>query len=223
MELFKLKFDLNLKITGAYPQIQKFIKGYDSEKVTSCSQVGSMFFSKLPNVSLDFKCLELAKKAKLTDYMSCSYLNELTGLLVSDSFRNFLMKFNLPNSMKYEASIYQNGDILSSNYCWMHYTSTYPEAIQFDASEFFLDHPEANYKKIEIASYNDFKSAETKFPYFINSKRLVLNSKFITRFDLIRIGVIHHETFVNEKLKDNIIGEKFTGIDFEKINCLEFN
>src|SRR5688572_13073895 len=121
MKYFKLDFSLNKKEIGNYPQIQDFKKGYDDDRKETCSQIARYYFGKRPDMEIDFDCLELANKARLTDYISSSYLNSLTGLLVSDNLFSFFSGLRMVSYISYKAPIYQKGNLLSVDYEWIHF------------------------------------------------------------------------------------------------------
>jgi len=62
MKYYLLYHTLDLKIIGAYPQIQTFIKGYDKNRFESCTKIGRYYSNEVPDKQLDFDGLLLAKK-----------------------------------------------------------------------------------------------------------------------------------------------------------------
>lgn len=220
MKYYKLEFSLDKKEIGDYPQIQKFKKGYNPNKQESCSQIARYYFGIKPDVVVDFNCLELSTKAKLTDYVSASYLNALTGLLISRRLYDFLSSLRIPEHIFYQTHVYQKDVLIADNYLWMHFIKSYPELIDYSKSDFFLDHSEANYKKIPITSFAEYKEVQDKVRYKVNAKRLVLEKGFVSRFDVLRIGVVRNETFVTEAVKDEMIAKGFTGLVIEPADYL---
>ncbi|HVG17078.1 MAG TPA: hypothetical protein VM935_19050 [Chitinophagaceae bacterium] len=220
MKYYKLEFSLDKKEIGDYPQIQKFIKGYNPNKQESCSQIARFYFGIKPDVEVDFNCLGLSSKAKLTDYLSASYLNALTGLLISRKLCDFLSGLRIPDNISYQAHVYQNEKLISDNYLWMHFINSYPELINYSKSDFFLDHSEANFKKVDITSFDEYKALQDKVRYKVNSNKLVVKKEFDDRFDLLRIGVVRNETYVTEIVKDEMVAKEFTGIVFEPADYL---
>jgi len=211
---------LDLKEIGDYPQIQNFRKGYNPNRRESCSQISRFFFGKKPDVEIDFDCLEMATKAKLTDYVSCSYLSQLTGLLVSNKLFKFLSALKMPDHISYAAPIYQKGETLSSDYKWVHFTGFYPEMINFPASNFYLDHSEVNYKELSINSLLEYNAAQNNIQYKINAKKLVLKQEVAYASDILRIGSVRNETYISEVIKNEVITQGFTGMVFEPADYL---
>jgi len=220
MRYFKLEFSLDKKEIGEYPQIQKFKKGYNANKQESCSQIARYYFGKRPDVEIDFDGLELANKAKLTDYLSSSYLNALTGLLVSDNLYNFFSGLQMASHISYLSRIYQKGDLISENYRWVHFIESYPEIINYSKSDFFLDHSEVNFKKLSIRSFVEYKNEQEKVRYKINSHRLLLKKELAIKFDILRIGVVKNETYVKETVKNEMVNHGFAGIVYEPADYL---
>lgn len=220
MNYYKLEFSLVKKEIGDYPQVQKFKKGYNSNRQESCSQIARYYFGVKPDVEIDFNCLELSSKAMLTDYMSSSYLNALAGLLISQRLYDFFSGLRVPNHISYKACIYQKEKLVSDNYLWVHFISSYPELIDYSKSNFFLDHSEANFKKVLIASINEYKDLQDKVRYKVNTDKLVLKKELADKFDMLRIGVVRNETYVTESVKDEMIAKGFTGIVYEPADYL---
>jgi len=220
MKYFKIAVSLDIKEIGNFPQIQKFKKGYDDDRKESCSQIARYYFGKKPDVNIDFDCLELAKKAKLTDYMSASYLNDLTGLLASKNLHQFLTDLRTVDHVDYTVPIYQDGIIVSEGYKWIHFIQSYPDIINFVESDFFLDHSEANYKRLSLKSFVDYRTEQDRALYKINSKRLVLRSELVSKFDILRLGVVRNETFITEEVKNAMVERQFSGIVYEQADFL---
>jgi hypothetical protein len=220
MKYFKLESSLNKKEIGNYPQIQDFKKGYDDDRKESCSQIARYYFGKRPDVEIDFDCLELANKARLTDYISSSYLNSLAGLLVSDNLFSFFSGLRVVSYISYKAPIYQKGNLLSADYRWIHFIERYSEMINYPESDFFLDNSEVRRKKISIRSFAEYENEQDKAQYAINSERLVLRKEIAEKFDVLRIGVVRDETYVTETVKNEMINKGFTGIVYRPADYL---
>jgi|GEM_PF-3372248 len=215
MKYFKLEFCLEKSIVGDFPQIQQFKKGYDPNRRESCSQVGRYFFGKKPDVEIDFDGLQLSNNAKLTDYVSSSYLNSLTGLLVSERLFDFLMTLNSVEFVSFPTKIYQKEQIVSNSYKWLHFVEVYPGMINFPKSHFFLDHSEAKYKEVKVDSFEMYSVMQNQTSYDINSKRIVLNPNTVSHLDVLRLGTISCDTYVTESVKELLIENKFTGLVYE--------
>lgn len=220
MKYYKIEFSLDKKVIGDYPQIQKFKKGYNPNRQESCSQISRYYFGIKPDVAVDFNCLELSSKAKLTDYVSASYLNALTGLLISRELYDYLLELRIPEHSFYQAYVYQKDVLITNNYVWIHFINSYPELIDYPKSEFFLDHSEANYKEISVSSFTEYEKVQNKVRYKVNAKKLVLKKELVSKFDVLRIGVVRSEIFITEAVKDEMIAKGFTGIVYEPADYL---
>lgn len=220
MYYYKLEFSLEKQEIGDYPQVQKFKKGYDSNRKESCSQIARYYFGMKPDIEIDFNCLELSNKARLTDYVSSSYLNALAGLLISQRLYDFFLGLRLPEYISYQAYIYQKEKLVSDSHLWAHFVKSYPEIIDYSKSNFFLDHSEVNYKKVAISSINDYKDLQNRVRYKVNTDKLVLKKVFADKFDVLRIGVVRNETYVTESVKNEMIAKGFTGLVFEPADYL---
>jgi hypothetical protein len=219
MKYFKIDYTTDLKVIGDFPQIQTFIKGYDSNRDNSCSRIGR-YISEIPTIPFDFDGLELAKSAKLTDYISASYLSILSGLLITKVLYDFLGKLRVVNYLRYPVKIYSGGELITDEYTWLHYSRSYPEFIDFEKSEFYLDHPEVNYKKLSLKTYESFLEEKAHSNYIIESKRLVLKKGLASQLDVIRLGVIKGASYVTEVVKDEMCDRGFTGIVYEQAEYL---
>lgn len=219
MNYFKLDSDIDIKVIGAYPQIQKFKTGYDSSRPESCSRIGR-YISETPVIPFDFDGPALENKAKLTDYISASYLSDLTGLLISNRLHEFITKQRIVDYIEYPVKIYRENKPIPGSYSWLHYNKSYPEFIDFSKSQFYFDHPESGFKEISIKSYEVYLQEKARSNYIIESKRLGLKKALVNEFDIIRIGVIKGATYVKEDVKIKMHAEGFTGITFEPVSYL---
>lgn len=221
MKYFKLDSSSRIKDVGDFPQIQKFKNGYDYGRRESCSQISRYFFGKKPDIEIDFDGLELSKKAKLTDNLSASYLNELTGLLVSKNLYDFFSSLRTAEYLIYSTSIYQNGSILSKDYKYLHYIRSYPEMINYAASAFFLNHSDVNYKNIQINSFAEYDHENEKSRYIIKAKKLVSRKEMANEFDVLRIGlVVNAHTYITDGIKDEMVAKGFTGMTYKAADFL---
>lgn len=220
MKYYLLSHTLDLKIIGAFPQIQTFIKDYDSDRVESCSKIGRYYCGQIPEKRIDFDGLELAKKARLTDYTIAAYLNDLCGLLVSQDLYNYLKELHMVDYITYDAKIYQkNSHEAFATYKWIHYTRNYPEMIDYKKSHLYEDHHNPTYRKLPVGSYEEYLSMREKVNYVIKPVRLVLRKEMAGQYDVLRVGVIKSETYVIEAVKKRI-EMSFTGIEFKPADYL---
>lgn len=210
---YKIEPSIEISVVGDFPQIQKFKKGYNMNRRESCSQIARYFFGKKPDVQVDFDGLQLSNKAKTTDYLSSSYLNNLTGMLVSSGLFNYLTSLKIPEFIKYRATIYKKEQILAEDFYWIHFIKSYPELINFSESSFFLNHSEVKFKDIYINDILEYTQKQSSVAYKIEAKRLVLHKGAIN-FDLIRIGIIENRLLVTEEIMRDLVSKNFMGFQF---------
>lgn len=221
MKFYKIEPCLDLREIGDFPQVQNFKSGYDSRRPESCSRIGR-FDSEVPAIDFDFDGMQLTNKAKLTDYLCASYMSNLSGLLVNNSLLSFMQSKRVVDNLVYPVGLYRNDQKLPDKYFWIHYTRTYPEFINFKDSRFFLNHSEAKYKEVIIHSHVDYLEKQDASQYIIDSKHLVIKTEFAKEIDFLRIGVIKYETYVNEKVKNEMDIRGFTGMTYELADYLIF-
>ena len=218
---YHLDRTLDTKIIGNYPQMQNFVKGYDSDRLESCSKIARYYCARIPDKQLDFDGLELAKRAKLTDYTHAAYLSSVCGLLVSPGLFNYFKELHMVDYITYDAKIYQkNSNEVFATYKWIHYTKDYPGMIDYAKSYFYEDHPKPSYKRLHIKSFEEYKVTQERVQYMIDAKQLVLKKEIINQYDVLRIGVIKSETYVTETVKKQMEEKGFTGIEFKPADYL---
>ena len=201
-----------MKEIGNFPQIQKFIKNYDDDKENSCSNIARYSIDEKTKLAFDFDGLQIGKKTILTDYMSCSYLNSLAGLLISKRFFEFIKSCKFPEYECFNVKIYQNETYIDNEYYWIHYIKKYPELINFNKSIFFINHPEANYKILNIKSNDELYRFQKSINYLIDFKHMVLNKDVLSEFDFFRLGTIDGETYINDNMKKKMIDFGINGL-----------
>ena len=219
MKFYIFKHSLSIPDVGVFPQVQDFKSGYDNRRPESCSRI-SRYESEVPLLNFDFDGMQLKSKAKLTDYLTASYMSDLSGLLVSGYLCSYIKSKRIVENIIYPVGLYSNNEKLSNEYYWIHYTKTYPEIINYKQSKFFLNHNEAKYKEIIIESNEDFVMKQEGSEYIIDSRYLVLKKEITEQFDFLRIGVVKNATYVTEAVRDEMIAKGFTGIVYEPADYL---
>lgn len=220
MTYYKIQFSLDKKEVGDFPQIRELKKGYNSTKKESCSQISRYYFGIKPDVQIDFDCLELSIKAKLTDLLSSSYLNMLTGLLISRKVYDYFLSLRVPEHICYSALVYQKDQIIADNYLWMHFTGNYSQIIDFSKSQFYLDHSDANYQILKIKSLSDFEAMQSRSSYKINARQLYLKKDIALQFDIMRLGIVRNDIFITDAVRQEMIARGFSGITYEYVDYL---
>lgn len=219
MKTYKLQNSIKLKEIGTFPQIQKVSKGYDLNKIDSIYNI-TKFTDSFPDPAPDFSALAPETKAKMTDYISCAYINPYSGLLVNSKLKELLQKHELPPHKFYEFSITdRNGN--SYNYNWMHFLSPkYAEEwINLRKSKFILQPDKI---AININSPSDYaeKKSKLKGHQYIQAELASLYKQ--PYFDLFQIGFGDFAIYISERLKESFINNNISGIDITETKNILF-
>jgi hypothetical protein len=218
MKLFYLKEAVRTEETGdQYPQIIKMSKKqdyYDDNGVYVLSRIS------LPDTNPDLKHLVLDKKAKITDVLSAAMLR-LNGFLITDRVKNILTKYRLPEHRFYYAEV---TDMKKNKYpyYWLQMKVDYADLKYVDIakSEFVVKNdsiiidPKEKTTRIEVESLQDFNAKkENLSDKKIRLSRVVLNKDFAdTPLDIFTIPYFSNGWIISEKLKDELIKTKITGV-----------
>lgn len=215
---FHLDRTADTKIIGNYyPQCKGVIKGYDNEAENSLYNFGHHKGQKVaftPNLD----GITIHKNSKLTDVISCS-LGPGNDLIISERFYNLLKLFKKSLIQFFDCYIYHRERRLK--YVWVHFIYDLEKKIDYKKSLFI--HPDDSLlgEINKITSYNefiDFYENKDKFG-FIKAQKNVLNTE---RLDFFVIGRYNQKTYISKRLRDVILNEKITGIDFNEVSDIEF-
>ena len=228
MKFYKLDTACATKETGAFfPQITRMKADYDYDAENSVHN----FRKNSSNednfeVNPNFDSLIMNGKSKVSDLLSESVVSG-NGFLVSNRFKELLLSFNLPKNKFYPVKIIKNKNIIIENYFWFEISLQNRQLtlIDFKKTSFRVT---KNYSRrdiveeISIDSIEDFNVKRTKLKsdfgqsFAIMAYNMVLLKK--PEFDIFNIGLINHDFYISEDLKQAIIDSKITGCDIHNHN-----
>jgi len=206
---YKIDSIVDSEETGrVYPAIES-AKGYDFNASNSVYNLRSdLFPTFLPN--LEFT---LSKGAKEVDILSQSTISA-NGLVISKRLNDYFDKYVSVPKMRFEMQL-QN---TTSNYYWVQF--------MWNESKNFVDFEKSTFKiseygniiesEKEIRSISDFEDYQNQLGMF---KLLYPNSLHLLDCDFDIITLPYRGGIaVSNYLKNNLINEGFTGIEFKEIN-----
>jgi hypothetical protein len=220
---YKLKNQCESKYVGSFPQIQRYKKGYITERRNSMTKTARYFFSQNPGPELDVDGLVLAPKAKLTDFLTSTAFSDYVGLLISERLLKIIQSVTTVNYEIYPAPIYNKDEEVIANYFYIHYTQELPELIDFKEFKIIIDNAEKPYE-ILLKNETEYKLFIQKNPHanLIYKDKIIYKNK-VDNFDIFRDGIFFCETIISEKAMQLFVDNKITGLEFIKITNIFIN
>lgn len=177
-------------------------------------------------INIDSEILfQLEPKAKLTDVLSQANIS-VYGLLVNKKLKDLLKKFNLIQHHYYKCLIKDHKGIIH-DYYWMHiYDNSIIDKIEYAKSKFYLRESGFREKDIELNSFEDYKNKMEALGihYTVSADKLVLSSKFDNSLDLFNVPLFtKKKIIISEKLKEELLSQKITGILISKYEQISNN
>ena len=200
----------NTTETGSvYPQVQKMSPGYNYKAHNSVHALSD----EVDEPNLDYFVVH--NKAKLSDLLSVSVIHG--GFLVSKTFKELLERFHLPNHRFYPARVYHRRKFYE--YYWMHIICNLTDEVNYEKSAFKIYYNYAhNLGSINVYSKEDLLEKKEKVKadnpgknVTIWGEKLYLKDSFNTSLDLFEIGTFDANTYIANRLKEEIEAQKITG------------
>lgn len=224
MKFYYIREAIRTEETGdEHPQILKM-----SEKHKYSDDEGVYAFSRfdLPENSPKIKYLLLAKNAKVTDLLNAIMLR-LKGFLINEKLKLILIEYNLPKHRFYDAYVkdYANNEY---RYWWMQMIINNYDCLDFNKSEFSLTSTEIVNRSnvpIKINSYQDYVDVKSKLAsdQRIKISHAYLNDDFGKQsLDVFKINDLSLDWIISERLREDIIKNKITGVDITEANNIAF-
>ncbi len=212
---YKIRSAVDTKETGkVYPSTETY-KDYNFQSYNSVHNLRAREFpSFIPDIRF-----KLSKKAKLCDLLSTSAIS-VHGLLISERFKVLLEKYQSVPCKYHEASIEVNRTF--HQYYFVQYVwNEGINLIDFKESKFRIKKFDEIISPIQINNYEDLrlKQKELGFVQIICSNDIKLN-KIPENLDII-IDPLNFGIYVNEKLKNEILFSKFTGVELTPNSTLK--
>lgn len=167
----------------------------------------------------DFGFFELFKSAKLTDFISGSFLQQY-GLIINEKIKETITQFNIGTSKFFPVTI-ELKDQKYSNYYFLKTTAA-DNYVDFEKSAFYEQDGLLRFetrKALQLNSLDEIKSCRQKYTgtnKMIFAKNIVLNSEFpsFDYFTFNSFGI--HKKFISTRLADRL--KTATGIQISPTN-----
>ncbi len=223
-KLFRLEPELDINIVGDSRQIEGVESPYFLRGERSFLRLNN---PKIEPAEIDLPRFELAKKAKVTDYMELSYNGYFK--LISQKFRSLLDEFSVDNIDFYEVKVItQNQPTQIHNYYLITSRSNAVDrVIDWNKSSLVWWHMYT--KKIEkylvdIDSYSKWVLYWTdKIPKEDENWRVRFHKFVLNQYtcDFVQLRGPLLGFFVSSKFKNRLIEEKLTGFTFSTLEKFE--
>ena len=210
IKYYAIDTSIERKIVGDLPQISDVKNGLQREYIEQYNVIkkATSFPSDIP--ALDRLSLNAA--ARVTDLVSCSFLNGLMGLLISEKVKEIFDSFKLERARYYDAKIYV-GEAVYPYYFLYFLDST--NIVDYPQSKFVVtDYLDMNEKPIQLTSFEDHKkkNEEIEVGNIIKSRSLAIKfhaDVFVLPFDA--------NIYVSEKAMLEMIDKNVSGVEFREI------
>lgn len=218
MKYFIMEESLNEKIIGGnFPQVYKFIKGYDEDApnaLFSLYKYRNAFPDYVPNLD----GVMLAGYAKLTDFISNGFSNRLR--IMSPRAKAVLGQYNLCSHQFYPLGLYKRK--IKHDYFLFHIVSDYSDFVDYERTSFQEYDLISGYKsesffvhsKAEFWEKREAIKTEKDISWGIWGDRIVMNKDFNHELDFFVISILDANTYVSERLKNAIETAGLTGWEF---------
>lgn len=218
MKYYIIEESLDPKIMGSdYPQVYKFIKGYNPEAPNAIFSL-SKYRTSFPDYTPDLDGIMLAGTAKKTDFVSSSFG---LGFIMSEKAKEIMEQYNLCPHRFYPLGLYIRK--VKHNYCLLRIIDDYFDFVDYKESTFteYDISRGRRYGSIMVNSKEDLlrkreklKEKENNIMYTIWGDRIVMNENFDKKLDLFKIRWIDSSTYISERLMMDIISNGLTGWEF---------
>lgn len=220
LQYYVLKNSAEVAVVGSeYPQIDSCGGTMNRQASDSVYKVYDKFPSFIPNLNH----LVLHKKAKLTDVLSCVFIN--SGFIISNKVKLVLSKYNIVNYKYYPAVIRHNGAMIEDNYSWFFPVGDISGQINYAKTDFFKffsydiekrkTHLLINSKEdLEIAMKNSSSLERVR-----TSKYILNDGAFIDK-DLFFIHRADTRVYVSETLAEDFKNSGILGFEMYPVKFI---
>ena len=229
--LYFIKHAVATEETGPYcPQIERLSPESEYDAKDSIYRLFDSFHD-FPESSPKIDFASLKKGSKLTDLLSSSMF-VLLGFLVSQKLRNLLERFQLPSHRFYSVPV--KSEKTTAEYFWMHmiyqYSKLSVEEAQnkhliFNLSHFIVENHLSRVSDISVSSAGELLAKEKELGYdkSIKATSITLNEDFLKDVpDLFKIPLISNNWIIKQRLRDEIVREKITGVSMTEVENINF-
>lgn len=218
MEYFKMKYSVDEKVIGDYPQIRDCVKGYDDEAPHAIYEfVGCR--DKFPTFTPKLDGMKLYGRAKRTDFLSFVYAPSDRFHVMSPKAKEILEQFNLCDYRFYPLGLYSKKK--RYEYYCLNILSLKPDPIDYKNSVFVkmknFHFQENKEEQVYVKNEKDWDGLNDKLwdeGWKICCTHFVLKSPFDWDLFYCWSGLADSDVYVSARLKDAIISAGLTGLEF---------
>ncbi|MDR1199399.1 MAG: hypothetical protein LBK94_10410, partial [Prevotellaceae bacterium] len=213
-----VKDSLDAKTVGTdFPQAYNFIKEYNPDGMHAIFELYK-YHTEFPDFTPDLSGIMLSGRAKLTDFVSNGFTSN--SKIISPRTKEILEKFNLCRHRFYDMILHVRK--VPYKYYWMHIISDYSDFVDYKETTFFEKYVfskrgnqvKADSKK-ELLEKREILEKNNPGKYVtIWGDNIVMNSEFNKELDFFEICIIDGSLYVSERLKEEIIRNNLTGLEF---------
>ncbi|NMM49189.1 imm11 family protein [Marinigracilibium pacificum] len=207
LKYYEIEPSVDLDIVGTIPQISNTKNGLKKADLDTYKKIkkAKSFPEKIPG--LDNLILDTG--AKLTDFLDCTFLAGLRGILVSLRMKKVLDGLKISAGKFYDVNLHYNGKVYE--YYFLYFLESidlvnYPKSIFVVAD--YLDMDEENEIKLNSYEMHGLENKKVEAGYIVNNK--VISLKFMPDlFALPYSNII----YLSEVTKKNLEAANLTGFD----------
>ena len=218
MKYYIIKDSLDPKIIGSdFPQVHKFIKGYNPEAPNAIFSL-SKYRTSFPDYTPDLDGIMLAGTAKKTDFVSSSFG---LGFIMSKKAKEIMAQYNLCPHRFYPLGLYIRK--VKHNYYLLRTVFNYSDFVNYKKSTFREHYLGSDkwYDPVIVDSKEDLLNKREKLEkekdslmYTIWGDKIVMEDKFDKELDFFKISIVDSSTYISERLMMDIISNGLTGWEF---------
>lgn len=177
----------------------------------------------LPEIELVFDRFIIEKSAKKTDNLSTSPFS--MGKIFSNKIISILIKYNLPPFKVYPALIQKrNTTELHEGYNFFMVEKLLYRYLSYSDYEFTDTTDLKNKTPIRIKNFEEFKylryQKKRRIVNWIEDEDLIFNHEFPIDIDMFVVGIFNNNYYFSERLVEEFLKEKVTGLEFTKAENL---
>ena len=219
-QYYLFKESIDHKVIGShYPQCSGVLDGYDNEYE---NQYSLYRFAHQKGIEInyvpDLTAIKIFERTKVTDVISCG-LGPGNDLVISPKFKSIITEFSSSKYQLFEATVNKKKE--KFQYWWVHYIYDLEKFVDFKSSTFFHVKAELKEKADKIKNYQDYRKfydEEDKLG-FIKTTNTVLKH---APLDFFMVGQFNQTHYISQALKDRLVSENITGIEFELAEDIHF-
>lgn len=203
-------------IGNVFPQVHKYIKGYDPEAHHALFSLYD-YVDSLPDYVPDLDGMMLAGSAKLTDFLSSAFTRMF---IMSEKAKSVLEQYHLPLHQFYPLGLYKRK--IKHDYFLFKYVSNYSDFVDYERTSFKEEYLIRRYDSMPffIKSKEEYWERRQKIKaekgdfWTISGDKIVMNKDFDHELDFFEICILDSNTYVSERLKNAIEAAGLTGWEF---------